>query len=98
MKKLSIYIGWCGRVGKAIALDAKGVGIKSQRSTNIFKNHYEYFSTTLSQVCIRHDELGYNRGSRFNRKIVTAKELCQVSLLRITLAGKAMTKTRNDPL
>ena len=30
--------------------------------------------------------------SRFNRDIVTARELCQVSWLRITLAGKARKK------
>ena len=30
-------IGWCGRIGEATALDAEGVGLKSQRSTTIFK-------------------------------------------------------------
>ena len=38
--------GWCGRVGKAIALDAEGVGFKSQRSTKNVQNHFEYFSAT----------------------------------------------------
>ena len=36
--------------------------------------------------------------SRFNREVVTARELCQVAWLRMHTAGKARTKARNDPL
>ena len=35
--KKQVIKGWRGQVGKAIALDAEGVGFKSQRSTTIFK-------------------------------------------------------------
>ena len=68
-QKLSFYmikhVTICNaKLCKAIALDAVGVGCKSQKITKI--------SATLSQVCIQHqDELVV--------KIVIARELCQVS-------------------
>ena len=79
---------------KASALDAEVVGFKSQRDTQIFKNYFEYFSATLSNM-----QMNYGDYSRwFNRKIVTASKLWQVSLLRITLAAKARTKRWEWPL
>ena len=56
-----------------------------QKHKNV-QNHFEYFSATLSQVCIHHDELGWLGAG------LTVKELCQVFWLRITLADKARTK------
>ena len=48
-------IEWCGRVGKVIALDAEGVGFKSQR-----RNKHYLKPFWISQVCIQHeDELGW---------------------------------------
>ena len=52
------FIGWCGRVDKAIALDAKVSGSNPREAQKVYKKHFEYFSATLSQVCIHHDELG----------------------------------------
>ena len=43
---------------KAVSRDAEGVRIKSQRSTKIYINYFEYISATLSQFFIQHDELG----------------------------------------
>ena len=31
--------------------------VKFQRSTKMFKKHFEYFKCALFQVCIQHDEL-----------------------------------------
>ena len=41
------FIGWCGRVGS-----------NPREAHKVFEDHFEYFSTTLSRVCIQHDELG----------------------------------------
>ena len=50
-----------GAVAESIALDAKGVGFKSQRSAKNFKNHFECdFSATLSLSCIQYDEHGFD--------------------------------------
>ena len=62
-----VILRWFSRVGKAVALDAENdVGFKYQRSTKNVHNHFEYFSVTLSQMCVQHDELGVI-SSRFNR-------------------------------
>ena len=86
------FIGWWGRAGKAIALDAEDVRSNPREAQKVFKNRFEYFSATLSQVCTQHDELG---------RLVTgftARMLCQVSWLRITHAGKAKAKRWEWPV
>ena len=46
-------IEWCGRVGKAIALDFEGAWFKSLESIKSFQNHIECdLLVTLTQVCI----------------------------------------------
>ena len=79
-----------------------------REAQKVFINYFEYFSATLSQVFIQHDELGWLVAG------LTA-ELCQVSWLRITLIDhersasvnapsrackitQARTKAGNDPL
>jgi len=34
-------------------------GSNPREPQKMFKNHFEYFSDTLSQVCIQHDKLGW---------------------------------------
>ena len=47
--------GWCGRVGKAIALDTESVGFKCKRRHKFSKPFWIF----LVQLCIQHDELGW---------------------------------------
>ena len=74
----TMLTGWCGRVGKAI---------DPREAQYMFINHFEYFSATLPQVCIQHDETGSLVVGLTVQLITTARELCQVSL-----AGKESAK------
>ena len=38
-------------------LSTPNVRVQIPEKHNNFQNHFEYFSATLSQVCIQHDEL-----------------------------------------
>ena len=51
--KESLYLGG---VAELVSMP-KVSGSNLREAQKVFKNHFEYFST-LSQVCIKHDELG----------------------------------------
>ena len=57
-QNFTVKQGWCGRVGKSdCSRRRRGRAQITEKHTH-FQNHIEYFSATLSQVCIKHDELG----------------------------------------
>ena len=75
--KLNIFLWWCGRVIKRSLSTLKMSGSNLSEGQN-FQNHFEYFSATLSQVCIQHDELGW-LVTGLTAKFWPLGELCQVS-------------------
>ena len=86
-------LGWRGRVGKEISLDAVSVGLKNKNFQKSFWIFLEYTITSVHPTRWTRVISG-----RFNREIVTARELCQVFWLRIILDGKAGTRAGNKPL
>ena len=89
---VTVYsVGSLSRVGKAIYLDPEGVN--PREAQKISKPFWILLDHVISSV----------HSTRWTRvisswSIVIPRELCQVSWLWITLAGKARTKAGNDPV